>query len=378
MVSWIRSRTSSRTPEQEAGFVKELRQRFAAEHEVDDACAWRFLHTRSWDVDAASVMLQESLRWRSANLPVLHDEVADVLSERKIVMLGPGAGGRPVFALNFQKLLGEDWGDQDVLQKHVRAAVYCAEEMVTSMPEGVDTWIAVINCNGIRGPPALFMAELTKVLKGNYPERAHSIVMYPVPHIIAALVQTMMTIIPEKTRNKVCFVSSLEDLCNETGLPVDRLPAELLGTSPDMEVLEGAVAVEVAAGKTGAHSHRLSAGDSVRWEFSVLDHTINFRLRFAADAGTALDGGDAGPTPRGGSANAAGAAYIAEELERAGEGSGNFTAEMDGALEFAFDNEFSYMRGKSIVLSCGPPRELADKGVALPGGCPAVASGSPP
>lgn len=346
--------------EEQQELIKELRGRFGSEP-LNDAMLRRFLITRSWKIDGAAAMLQSHLKWRTENLPVSVEEVQPILDKRKFVLLGSGADGRPVFALNFSQLLQVEWREAGQMEKHVRAAVYCAERMIAGMPEGVEEWVAIVNCNGIRAPPAAYMAEFTKVMKANYPERAHKIVMYPVPKIIVTLVKTMMSIIPEKTREKVSFTSSLEGVCRETGLSMDQLPEEMAGTPADLEVLKGATAIETSAGKVAVHRESLSAGEFVKWEYRVIEHSVNFTMRFVAAPLEVAQAGSASPSAPASSkspgsatttkAAVAGAGYNVIQLEKSQEASDTFSSDQPGTLEFSFDNSFSYLRGKRIVLS---------------------------
>merc|ERR1712232_776391 len=124
--------------------VQELRNRFP-EEQVNDACLQRYLFTRSWKVDDAEAMSRKSLQWRSDNLPISREEVQPIIDDGKVVMMGAGTGGHPVFSLCLAKLLSVDWSQEGLLEAHIRAAVFCTEEMVASMPEGVETWIAVVD-----------------------------------------------------------------------------------------------------------------------------------------------------------------------------------------------------------------------------------------
>mmetsp|Transcript_7240 Transcript_7240/g.16380 ORF Transcript_7240/g.16380 Transcript_7240/m.16380 type:complete len:337 (+) Transcript_7240:78-1088(+) len=334
MPKWLSSIGAGGPSEDEkATAFEQLKGRFGSEEGgVDDQTMQKFLVTRSWKVDDAAVMLQAHLQWRAQNLPVKREEIQHVLDDRKVAVLGSGAGGRPIFMLNFLKLLEVDWTQPGMMDQHIRATVFCAEEMIASMPEGVDQWIAVINCIGIRAPPMEYMQEFNKVLQANYPERAHKIVLYPVPRVIVKLVQSFMWFVPERTREKVSFVSSLDGICEETGLDRGQLPPELLRLPSEFEALEGTSAMEVGAGKKEVHRHKLEAGKSAKWSFHVLEHSVNFELRYLAE-GTSGDGEEV------------------TTLARVKEGSGEYSATCDGVLEMRFDNSFSYMTGKSLLVS---------------------------
>mmetsp|Transcript_43306 Transcript_43306/g.122426 ORF Transcript_43306/g.122426 Transcript_43306/m.122426 type:complete len:366 (-) Transcript_43306:102-1199(-) len=357
---WFKS-ASGPTEEEKRALVEQLQGRFA-DADLDEVTIGRFLLTRSWDLDGTTKMLQAHVNWRRENLPVSLEEVQPILDEGKFALLGTGAERRPAFAIRFGPMLKVDFKQKGEMERHIRAAVYCAEAMIASMAPGVETWTAVIDCTGIRAPPQAYMQEFTKVMQANYPERAYKIVMYPIPRFIVTVVKTFMVMLPEKTREKaagasadgavvarerardastVSFVSSIADLCEETGVTQSALPESMLGQT-DLEVLKGASVLELGAGKSSVHRHTVAAGDTVKWSFRVLEHNVGFELRFAAEESSS----PASPS------SGAGAGYSLRKTDKVAEDMGEFTAEQAGALEFMFDNTFSYMRGKTIVVSC--------------------------
>jgi len=318
--------------------VEQLRGRFDNE-DVSEECAERFLEVRGWNVDGAAVMLSKTLAWRRENLPVTWDEVRPVMETGVMEMLDDNAEGHAVWLINLRRLLLVDWSQDAQMHAHIRASVYCAETMANRCAKG--TWIAVVNCTGIRMPPHVFMTEFAKVLQANYPGRLHQMLMYPVPRFIVGVVKSFMVMLPAGTSKKVAFLSSFEDLSRQTGLSQKQLPDELADpTAP--EALKGARLLEIPAGKTDAHTHFLATGRSVEWSFRVVDHTVKFHLGFIA-------GKDQVDVP--GTAAAEAVDTLIDE-DRVEELAGEFTAKSDGILKFTFDNSSSYFQSKSVILSC--------------------------
>eukprot|EP00929_Paragymnodinium_shiwhaense_P052211 TRINITY_DN26158_c0_g2_i1.p1 TRINITY_DN26158_c0_g2~~TRINITY_DN26158_c0_g2_i1.p1 ORF type:complete len:378 (+),score=71.48 TRINITY_DN26158_c0_g2_i1:68-1135(+) len=335
--TWLSGNSKSPGPseDEQSAAIQQLRGRF--EHEdvtLTDASLRRFLVTRKWKVDEAAQLLQNHVKWRQEfGLPVPKDEVQPTLAERRIILLGKGSTGRPVLMMNFGRLLEVNWSDPKEMHRHVRASVYAAETMVSNMAEGVEQWISVINCTGIRQPPAAFLREFTDVIKPNYPERAEKIVIYPIPRIVVRLAQSFIsTFIPEKTGQKVVFVHGLQDLCKETGLGTDQLPPELMDANSDAALMKNATIVEVPAGKKEVYRQELPAGTNIKWEFRVLEHTVSCKIRLIAQADKS---------------------EVVELgcLERVEQASGGLDIEEASILELHFDNSFSYVRGKTVFVS---------------------------
>jgi len=219
------------SPEEEELSIEKLDNQFAArEISTYRRCLRRFLITRKWDVGLAAKMLETHLQWRTQNLPVTYDEVHEVLDQGRATLLGSSCIGHPVWMLDLAKLLQVDWHQPGQMEMHIRAAVYCAEQMMASMDDHVDQWIAIVNCTGVRLPPMQFLKEFSAVFQSNYPNCACKILLYPVPQVLARIVNSFMSFVKKKTREKMIFVSTLEGLCTESGLPKDKLPIQLTKT----------------------------------------------------------------------------------------------------------------------------------------------------
>jgi hypothetical protein len=207
--------------------VADLRRRLAGVEGIEDipdgglVC---FLEHARWQMESAATHLREHLKWRTSNLPVPRSEVAQVLDADKVSVLdGLTSGGNPVLVLNFKQLMQADYTNEKELSMHVRATVYCAEEMIRRMPPGVNQWVALINCSGIMMPPTTFLNAFSQAFKANYPERVQTIVVYPVPTFVVRFVESMTKLLPERTRKKVTFSADLDGLCRELGMERELL-----------------------------------------------------------------------------------------------------------------------------------------------------------
>jgi hypothetical protein len=293
-------------------------------------------------VDEAAVKLQQHLQWREENLPVERSEVAEVLDAGRIVVLDiANAAGNPILVFNFKRLLEVDFRQEREMALHVRAAVYCAEELISRMPSGVFQWQAIINCSGVLMPPTAFMQHFEKVFRANYPERACKIILYPIPTAVVRMVEAAMWFVAAKTREKMSFVDGADSLCRAAGVGKEELSDELLApeqlkvpeASAMPELPPGTVVIELAAGKKSAYSHAVGPSARVAWEVHTLESTIALGLRF-------LPTGVAVSEPR----EVMGTARVAEKA-------GDFAAEQGGVLEFSLDNSFSYLKGKTVIIT---------------------------
>lgn len=58
----------------------------------------------------------------------------------------------------------------------------------------------------------------------SYPERLGATLIYPVPKVVATLVNGAISFLPRRTREKFALLSNEEQLCTRAGLNVEELP----------------------------------------------------------------------------------------------------------------------------------------------------------
>ncbi|CAI7910563.1 unnamed protein product [Closterium sp. NIES-54] len=180
------------TPEEEAAKVEELR---AAIGPVDgaialfctDACLRRYLRARSWHVKKAEKMLLETIAWRRAFTPE-RIRWADVAKESETgkVYRAPFTDklGRPVLVLCPGK---QNTDDHD---GNIRQMVYCMENAVQSLPEGVEQMVWIIDYKGFtlrKSPPMKTSREVLHILQNHYPERLGAAILFDPPYIFQGL-----------------------------------------------------------------------------------------------------------------------------------------------------------------------------------------------
>jgi len=58
----------------------------------------------------------------------------------------------------------------------------------------------------------------------SYPERLGATLIYPVPKVVATLVNGAISFLPRRTREKFALFSNEEQLCKRVGLKAEELP----------------------------------------------------------------------------------------------------------------------------------------------------------
>ncbi|CAI5510293.1 unnamed protein product [Closterium sp. Naga37s-1] len=199
------------TPEEEAAKVEELR---AAIGPVDgaialfctDACLRRYLRARSWHVKKAEKMLLETIAWRRAFTPE-RIRWADVAKESETgkVYRAPFTDklGRPVLVLCPGK---QNTDDHD---GNIRQMVYCMENAVQSLPEGVEQMVWIIDYKGFtlrKSPLMKTSREVLHILQNHYPERLGAAILFDPPYIFQGLWKVIRPFIDPVTFQKIKFV----------------------------------------------------------------------------------------------------------------------------------------------------------------------------
>ena len=184
--------------------------------------ARRFLIARDFDRDPASSMLQAHLEWRRATLPIERTpEIEKVLASPRFRVLRRGT--HPVTNTNFMRGEFLSGTSEQVL---ILAYIAFTEELLEAADEccAPDEWAScTCICSG-GWPPMSFCRKLAAVLEPNYPERLGGTLIYPVPKVVAALVNGAISFLPRRTREKFALLSNEKQLCLKAGLKAEDLP----------------------------------------------------------------------------------------------------------------------------------------------------------
>ncbi|GJP49827.1 hypothetical protein CLOM_g8992 [Closterium sp. NIES-68] len=262
------------TPEEQAAKVEELR---AAIGPVEgaialfctDACLRRYLRARSWHMKKAEKMLQDSIAWRRAFQPE-RIRWADVAKESETgkVYRAPFTDkfGRPVLVLCPGKQNTEDH------EGNIRHMVYCMENAVASLPEGMEQMVWIIDYKAFtlrKSPPMKTSREVLHILQNHYPERLGAAILFDPPYLFQGLWKVIRPFIDPVTFQKIKFVY-------RKSAPSLKVMEELFDTSQ----------LDASLGGTGdnfvydhaAYSSRMEAEDARNakvWALDGLKEALN-------------------------------------------------------------------------------------------------------
>ncbi|GMY11532.1 CRAL-TRIO domain-containing protein C23B6.04c-like [Fagus crenata] len=197
-----------------------------------DACLRRYLEARSWNVDKAKKMLEETLKWRSTYKPeeIRWHEIAH-----------EGETGK-AFRSNFHDILGRTVlimrpGMQNTTSPddNVRHIVYLLENSVLNLPEGQEQMSWLIDFTGFSLSTNISVKagrDIINILQNHYPERLAIALLYNPPRIFQAFYKAVKYFLDPKTAQKVKFVypkskDSVELM--KTLFDVENLPSEFGG-----------------------------------------------------------------------------------------------------------------------------------------------------
>ncbi|KAI4389585.1 hypothetical protein MLD38_001797 [Melastoma candidum] len=198
-----------------------------------DACLRRYLEARSWNLDKAKKMLEESLKWRSTFKPeeIRWEDVA-----------GEGETGK-VYRANFHDRQGRSvlilrpaFQNTASLDNQMRHLVYLIENAILNLPEGEEQMSWLIDFTGwsLVSVPIKSARETVNILQNHYPERLAIAFLYNPPRIFEAFWKVVKYFLDAKTFQKVKFVypknkDSVELM--RTFFDEENLPSEFGGTA---------------------------------------------------------------------------------------------------------------------------------------------------
>ncbi|KAI3665471.1 hypothetical protein L6452_44098 [Arctium lappa] len=192
-----------------------------------DACLMRYLEARSWNLEKAKKMLEETIEWRSNYKPeeIRWHEVANEGETGKVSRANfVDRYGRPVLIMRPGKQ-NTKTGDGNV-----RHLVYLIENAILNLPEGQEQMSWLIDFSGYSMNASNIQLKTTRdilnVLQNHYPERLAIVVLYNPPKIFQAFYKVVSYFIDPKTHLKIKFV-----------YPNDKASAEIMKSYFDTENL---------------------------------------------------------------------------------------------------------------------------------------------
>ncbi|KAL7607663.1 hypothetical protein Lser_V15G12462 [Lactuca serriola] len=198
-----------------------------------DACLKRYLEARSWNLEKAKKMLEDTLEWRSNYKPheIRWEQVEEEGKTGKVSRANfVDRFGRPVLIMRPGKQ------NTKTGEGNVRHLVYLIENAILNLPEGQEqmSWLIdftgySMNATNIQPKTA---RDIINVTQSHYPERLAIIVLYNPPKIFQALFKVISYFIDPKTYLKIKFVypndkESIEIM--KSYFDTDNLPREFGG-----------------------------------------------------------------------------------------------------------------------------------------------------
>ncbi|KAJ9166097.1 hypothetical protein P3X46_020892 [Hevea brasiliensis] len=171
-----------------------------------DACLRRYLEARSWNLDKAKKMLEETLKWRSTYKPeeIRWHEVAIEGETGKVYRANfHDRRGRTVLILRPGKQNTKSINNQ------LRHLVYLIENAILNLPEGQEQMAWLIDFNGwsiSNSVPVKAARDTINILQNHYPERLAIAFLYNPPRIFEAFWKIVKYFLDAKTFKKVKFV----------------------------------------------------------------------------------------------------------------------------------------------------------------------------
>ncbi|URE22306.1 CRAL TRIO domain containing protein [Musa troglodytarum] len=173
-----------------------------------DASVSRYLRARNWNVEKASKMLKESLKWRLEYKPetIRWDDVAHEAETGKIYRADYlDKNGRAVLVMRpgFQQNTSSSKGQ-------IRYLVYCMENAIFNLAANQEQMVWLIDFQGwTMGSVSIKVTrETAHILQDYYPERLALGILYNPPRIFESFWKVVRPFLEHKTYKKVKFVYS--------------------------------------------------------------------------------------------------------------------------------------------------------------------------
>ncbi|KAJ6907269.1 phosphatidylinositol transfer protein 3 [Populus alba x Populus x berolinensis] len=197
-----------------------------------DACLRRYLIARSWNVDKAKKMLEETLKWRATYKPeeIRWHEVAHEGETGKVSRADfHDRSGRTVL------IMRPGMQNTTCAEDNVRHLVYLIENGILNLGEGQEqmSWLIDFTGWGLSVKvPIKTARECINILQNHYPERLAVAFLYNPPRIFEAFWKVVKFFLDPITIQKVKFVYPKKEDSFElmkSFFDVDNLPNEFGG-----------------------------------------------------------------------------------------------------------------------------------------------------
>nr|QAA13008.1 Sec14p [Saccharum hybrid cultivar ROC22] len=171
-----------------------------------EACLKRYLEARNWNVAKARKMLEESLKWRAAYRPedIRWPDVSVEAETGKMYRASfRDREGRTVVVMKPTKQNTSSHEGQ------IRFLVYTLENAISSLPEGQEKMVWLIDFTGwtvAHASPIKTSRETANILQNHFPERLAIGFLFNPPKVFEAFYKVIKIFLDPKSIEKVNFV----------------------------------------------------------------------------------------------------------------------------------------------------------------------------
>ncbi|KAL9247640.1 hypothetical protein vseg_021053 [Gypsophila vaccaria] len=175
-----------------------------------DASISRYLRTQNWNVQKATKMLRESLKWRSDYKPdeILWEDVVTEAETGKICRsTSVDRNGRPVLVMHPCRQNSSNVAGQ------MKYLVYCIENAILNMPPDEEEMIWLVDFWNFRLSNISMgvTKELAHIVQNYYPQRLGVAILYNPPWIFEQFYKMVKPFLEARIRDRVKFVYSSDN-----------------------------------------------------------------------------------------------------------------------------------------------------------------------
>ncbi|CAM9904510.1 unnamed protein product [Ectocarpus fasciculatus] len=233
-----------------ANLLKELRRKVeerygfefwgrakAAGHELDDGLLMRYLEMAYWTMETMGQPLADAVgstvRWREDAAPhlVTDDQVAEEATYGKMYVRGFDRQQRPI--IHYRPGLEKSFDTE----KGLNLLFHTLEKAKSLLPKGQTQFAVVADCSGFgpsKTPPLPMLKTAFITMQRHYPMRLGYVVIVNAGGPITFVWKLISTVLEERTKEKIAFLSKKEAEATLTGLiDPSALPTSLPGGLDD-------------------------------------------------------------------------------------------------------------------------------------------------
>ncbi|KJP90171.1 hypothetical protein AK88_00019 [Plasmodium fragile] len=175
----------------------------------DDNYVLRFLQGNEFNFEKCYYDMIRHLEWRDENLPVLYEDIKDMLEKGYIYVHGRDKKMHPIIIINCKSFITAD--TKDVL----KVAYYWMEFIISKLfIEGkIEQWRVIIDLSscGVLTIPIGTLKDISKCLSCNYRSRLSKMLILSAPLFVTGMWHMMKSIIPVVTQQKITISSAETD-----------------------------------------------------------------------------------------------------------------------------------------------------------------------